>query len=122
MMISAVVPTKGDGNEFETIEMISVRQSLSFPQSRFCCRSATLILAFRLPHRWICREDLERRSPMAVTITSSAAPQVLNQVLQKAGLIQYRRGAVKVMNRRNLEKYACECYGTVMQFEVASEP
>jgi len=36
MMISAVVASKGDGNEVDTIEMISVRKSLSSPQSHFC--------------------------------------------------------------------------------------
>jgi CRP-like cAMP-binding protein len=31
-------------------------------------------------------------------------------ILQKAGLIKYRRGKVKIENRRRLEKAACECY------------
>ena len=38
-------------------------------------------------------------------------------VLQKRGIIEYGRGAVKIVNRRKLEKSACECYGVIQQFE-----
>jgi len=38
-------------------------------------------------------------------------------VLQKNGIIEYVRGAVKVVNRRKLERSACECYGVIHQFE-----
>jgi CRP-like cAMP-binding protein len=38
-------------------------------------------------------------------------------VLQKKGIIEYLRGAVKIVNRRKLEKSACECYGVIQQFE-----
>jgi len=37
--------------------------------------------------------------------------------LQKKGTIEYVRGAVKIVNRRKLEKSACECYGVIQQFE-----
>jgi CRP-like cAMP-binding protein len=33
--------------------------------------------------------------------------------LQEAGLIQYRRGHIKVLDRPNLEKRVCECYAVV---------
>jgi CRP-like cAMP-binding protein len=39
-------------------------------------------------------------------------------VLQKKGIIDYVRGAVKIVNRRKLEKSACECYAVIQQFEV----
>jgi len=42
-------------------------------------------------------------------------------ILQKAGLIQYRRGEVKILSRKNLERATCECYLTIKQFEAASE-
>jgi CRP-like cAMP-binding protein len=32
-------------------------------------------------------------------------------VLQKKKLIEYTRGAVKIVNRKKLEDSACECYG-----------
>jgi hypothetical protein len=33
--------------------------------------------------------------------------------LQQAGLINYRRGAIKVLDRLGLEAAACECYRMV---------
>jgi len=38
-------------------------------------------------------------------------------VLQKKGVIEYVRGAVKVVNRRKLQNSACECYGVIQQLE-----
>src|ERR1700719_752849 len=37
--------------------------------------------------------------------------------LQKKGIIEYIRGAVKVVNRRKLQSAACECYDVIRQFE-----
>jgi len=42
-------------------------------------------------------------------------------ILQKAGMIGYHRGAVKVVNRGGLEGAACECYATIRAFELASQ-
>jgi DNA-binding GntR family transcriptional regulator len=33
--------------------------------------------------------------------------------LQQAGLIQYRRGHITVVDRERLEQRACECYAVV---------
>jgi len=33
--------------------------------------------------------------------------------LQRDGLIQYRRGHIKVLDRAGLEKRSCECYAVV---------
>ncbi|MFZ0584047.1 MAG: Crp/Fnr family transcriptional regulator [Candidatus Acidiferrales bacterium] len=38
-------------------------------------------------------------------------------VMQKKGIIDYLRGAVKIVNRRKLEKSSCECYDVIQQFE-----
>jgi DNA-binding GntR family transcriptional regulator len=38
-------------------------------------------------------------------------------VLQKRGIIEYVRGAVKIVNRRKLQNSSCECYGVIQQFE-----
>ncbi len=35
------------------------------------------------------------------------------QVLQKTGLIDYRRGKMQVLDRPGLEKASCECYAIV---------
>ena len=33
--------------------------------------------------------------------------------LQAAGLIRYRRGGIRVLDREGLERAGCECYGVV---------
>ena len=37
-------------------------------------------------------------------------------ILQRAGLIDYRRGKMKISDRKGLEAAACECYGNMRQF------
>ena len=37
-------------------------------------------------------------------------------ILQKAGMIEYTRGSVKIVNRKSLEEAACECYGVIQNF------
>jgi Mn-dependent DtxR family transcriptional regulator len=37
------------------------------------------------------------------------------QSLQMAGLINYHRGKIKVLDRRGLEKASCECYAIVKE-------
>jgi CRP-like cAMP-binding protein len=38
-------------------------------------------------------------------------------VLQRKELIEYTRGAVKIVNRKKLEDCACECYGVIQQYD-----
>src|SRR5580658_7731673 len=38
-------------------------------------------------------------------------------VLQKKKLIEYTRGAVKIVNRKKLETSACECYRVIQQYD-----
>jgi hypothetical protein len=45
------------------------------------------------------------------TVSLAAAVQ------QKTGIIEYVRGAVKIVNRRKLQNSSCECYGVIQQFE-----
>lgn len=49
--------------------------------------------------------------------TDRSTVSVAASVLQKKGIIDYVRGAVKIVNRRKLEKTACECYGVIQQLE-----
>jgi len=44
-----------------------------------------------------------------VSLTASA--------MQENGIIEYERNAVKIVNRRELEKAACECYGVIRRCE-----
>jgi CRP-like cAMP-binding protein len=37
--------------------------------------------------------------------------------LQKRGIIEYTRGAVKIVNRKKLEDSVCECYGVIRQYD-----
>jgi CRP-like cAMP-binding protein len=37
-------------------------------------------------------------------------------LLQKAGLIEYGRGSVKITNRQHLEAFACECYSVIRDY------
>jgi CRP-like cAMP-binding protein len=37
-------------------------------------------------------------------------------VLEDAGLIENLRGMVRILNRKNLEAAACECYGVIQHF------
>lgn len=58
---------------------------------------------FGLTHEFLSEMLSARRS--GVTVVAGE--------LQRRGLIGYTRGRVSVLNRRDLEKAACECYGTV---------
>src|SRR6266851_10466446 len=49
--------------------------------------------------------------------TDRATVSLAATVLQEKGIIDYVRGAVKIVNRRKLEKSACECYDVIQQFE-----
>ena len=45
--------------------------------------------------------------------TRRASVTVAAGALQRAGMISYTRGSVKILNRRKLEAAACDCYGIV---------
>jgi hypothetical protein len=45
--------------------------------------------------------------------TRRASVTVAAGVLQKAGLIAYARGEVKIQDRPGLESAACECYASI---------
>lgn len=47
--------------------------------------------------------------------TRRASVTVAAGILQRAGLISYHRGAIKVENRRQLEQASCECYGAMVR-------
>jgi CRP-like cAMP-binding protein len=49
--------------------------------------------------------------------TDRSTVSLAASVLQEKGIIEYVRGAVKIVNRRKLEESACECYDVIQQFE-----
>jgi len=36
--------------------------------------------------------------------------------LQKANIIEYNRGSVRIVNRGELERASCECYGVIRRY------
>ena len=42
-----------------------------------------------------------------------ASVTVAAGILQKGGLISYRRGSIRILDRRGLEGAACDCYGII---------
>lgn len=48
--------------------------------------------------------------------TDRPSVSVTAAALQKMGVIEYKRGAVRILNRKRLESRACECYGEIQQF------
>ena len=47
--------------------------------------------------------------------TRRASVTVAAGMLQKAGLITYKRGAVTIEDRSRLEEACCECYGVLTE-------
>jgi hypothetical protein len=47
--------------------------------------------------------------------TRRSSVTVAAGILQKAGIIAYNRGDVKIVDRHKLESAACECYGLMQQ-------
>ncbi len=58
---------------------------------------------FYVTHEFLSQMISARRS--GVTVIAGT--------LQRAGLISYRRGHIRILDRKGLEKAACECYGIV---------
>jgi CRP-like cAMP-binding protein len=48
--------------------------------------------------------------------TDRPSVSVAAGVLQRKKLIEYTRGAVKIVNRKKLEDCTCECYGITQQY------
>src|SRR5580704_13671702 len=46
--------------------------------------------------------------------TRRASVTIAAGILQKAGLIAYNRGSVKILDRKELEDSACECYSAIV--------
>ena len=38
------------------------------------------------------------------------------KILQRKKIIQYQRGAIEILSRKELETSACECYRSIQQF------
>ena len=52
--------------------------------------------------------------------TDRSSVTVAAGVLQRKKIIRYTRGAVRIVNRKKLEQFACECYAVVKQYNSES--
>jgi CRP-like cAMP-binding protein len=74
--------------------------------------------------RWLL-QTIDRSPADMITLTHEFLSQMLAvrrttvtlvaRSLQDAGAIEYRRGKIRIVDRRKLEKRACECYKVVSQ-------
>ncbi|MGA8554388.1 MAG: helix-turn-helix domain-containing protein [Candidatus Acidiferrales bacterium] len=48
--------------------------------------------------------------------TDRPSVSVAASILQKREIIAYTRGSVKILNRKKLEEFACECYSIIQQY------
>lgn len=73
-----------------------------------CCRwlliahDSALSDTFPLTHEFLAMMLGSQRAGVSIALST----------LKKAGLIDYRRGNITIINRTGLEDAACECYGT----------
>jgi CRP-like cAMP-binding protein len=49
--------------------------------------------------------------------TDRPSVSVAAGLLQTRQILEYKRGSVKIVNRKKLEQFACECYEVVRQYD-----
>ena len=74
-----------------------------------CCRWLLMT------HDRVRRDDFQLSHEFLAMMLGSTRPTVtiVAGALQKAGLIKYTHGRMRIVNRPRLEKASCECYATV---------
>lgn len=74
-----------------------------------CCRWLLMT------HDRVHRDDFELSQEFLAIMLGSTRPtvSVVAGVLQTAGLITYKHGHMRILDRQGLEAAACECYATV---------
>ena len=106
----------------DMLSRYAVLHSLQVSQTAACNR---LHGAAQRLARWLLmtqdRVDsgmLEITHDFLATMLGTDRPSITVAASQLQGqqLIEYSRGSVKILNRKKLEKFACECYGVVQQF------
>ena len=110
-------------NEFEPFRSLLIRhEQVLFAQSQqsAACNASHSVEARMC--RWLLfmrdlagNDDLMLTQEFLAQMLSVRRPSVsiVASPLQKAGLIKYSRGRVRLLDVKGLEKRACECYGTV---------
>ena len=110
-------------NEFEPFRALLIRhEQVLFAQSQqsAACNASHSVEARMC--RWLLHmrdlaggDDLMLTQEFLAQMLSVRRPSVsiVASPLQKAGLIKYSRGRIRVLDVKGLQKRACECYGTV---------
>jgi CRP-like cAMP-binding protein len=68
-----------------------------------------------LMHDGVDRDELELTQEFLAQMLAVRRPTVseVAGVLQEAGIIEYHRGRIRILDRARLEEGACECYRIV---------
>jgi CRP-like cAMP-binding protein len=110
-------------NEFEPFRSLLIRhEQVLFAQSQqsAACNASHSVEARMC--RWLLfmrdlagSDDLMLTQEFLAQMLSVRRPSVsiVASPLQKAGLIKYSRGRMRLLDIKGLQKRACECYGTV---------
>jgi CRP-like cAMP-binding protein len=110
-------------NEFEPFRSLLIRhEQVLFAQSQqsAACNASHSVEARMC--RWLLfmrdlagNDDLMLTQEFLAQMLSVRRPSVsiVASPLQKAGLIKYGRGRMRLLDVKGLQKRACECYGTV---------
>jgi CRP-like cAMP-binding protein len=110
-------------NEFEPFRSLLIRhEQVLFAQSQqsAACNASHSVEARMC--RWLLymrdlagSDDLVLTQEFLAQMLSVRRPSVsiVASPLQKAGLIKYSRGRMRLLDIKGLQKRACECYGTV---------
>jgi CRP-like cAMP-binding protein len=110
-------------NEFEPLRALLIRhEQVLFAQSQqsAACNASHTVEARMC--RWLLHmrdfagsDDLMLTQEFLAQMLGVRRPSVsiVASPLQKAGLIKYSRGRIRVLDVRGLKKEACECYDTV---------
>ncbi len=136
--LQAVIQITGDGFRVEVVALQNILESAPHLQlilSRYGVfqgmQVAQTAACNRLHNiqqrlaRWLLMtqdrvdaESLPITHDFLATMLGTDRPSVSTAagVLQKKKIIEYTRGAVRIVNRKKLEGAACECYGVIQQY------
>jgi CRP-like cAMP-binding protein len=137
--LRAVVQISGDGFRVEVGALQNTLESA--PRLQWMLSRYAVVLSMQVAQTAACNRlhDIEKRlarwllmtqdrvdsgslpitHDFLATMLGTDRPSVslAAGVLQKHKLIEYTRGAVKIVNRKKLEDATCECYGVIQQYD-----
>jgi len=105
----------------DTLSRYTVLQSLQVAQTAACNRLHNVEQRFA---RWLLALQARSDSDSLVIThdflaamlgTDRPSVSVAAGNFQRKQVIEYKRGTVKILNRKKLEKLACECYAVIQQ-------